>query len=67
MIKRIATVVYLLLVIPYLGLAQNSNVQYRKQGFSMRMALDNRGAFGKVVYPQFQGGGGTVPNDSIGL
>ena len=38
--------------------SQSSNVGYTKQGFSMRLAFDNRGSFGKVAYPEFQGGSG---------
>lgn len=30
--------------------------QYAKQGFSMKMPLDNRGAFGRVCYPGVIGG-----------
>lgn len=33
----------------------------------MRLALDNRGSFGRVVYPGVVGGGSVPPGDSIGL
>jgi hypothetical protein len=46
---------------------QPPNIRYTKQGFSMRAALDNRGAVGRAVYPEFGAGGGTIPDDSIGL
>jgi hypothetical protein len=67
MIKRTIILASAFCILAQWAFSQASNVQYRKQGFSMRMALDNRGAFGKVVYPQFQGGAGTVPDDSMGL
>jgi hypothetical protein len=43
-----------------------SNIRYAKQGFSMRLAFDNRGTFGRVPYPGVIGGVDPGP-DSVGL
>lgn len=67
MIKRTIILTSALWLLAQWAYSQVSNYQYRHQGFSMRITIDNRGAFGRVAYPQFQGGGGTVPTDSIGL
>jgi hypothetical protein len=48
------------------GLAFSQGYQYTKQGFSMRLALDNRGSFGRVSYPGVIGNSNYDP-DSIGL
>jgi hypothetical protein len=40
--------------------------RHTKQGFSMKLRLDNRGSFGRVAYPGVSGSG-NVPNDTIGL
>lgn len=42
--------------------AQQANRRAIKQGYSMRLKLDNRGTFGFVAYP-----GSNVPRDSLGL
>ena len=49
-------------------LLQNSlvgqNVDEKKQGFSMRLWMDNRGVIGRQGYP---GGDAVMPDDSLGL
>ncbi|MER3524028.1 MAG: hypothetical protein C4326_08155 [Ignavibacteria bacterium] len=41
-----------------------ATIRHLKQGYSMRLKMDNRGSFGRVAYP---GGTGNLPADSMGL
>jgi hypothetical protein len=41
-----------------------ATIRHLKQGYTMRLKMDNRGSFGRVAYP---GGTGNLPPDSIGL
>ena len=55
-------------MVSVLGVSQmlGQSYQYTKQGYSMRLCLDNRGTFGRTPYPGVIGG--TDPGgDSIGL
>ncbi len=42
-------------------------VDAKKQGFSMRMMMNNVGAIGHVTYPPFNVGGANIPAESLGL
>ncbi len=65
MSKRIIVVLFSLLLVAGEGTFSQS-FKHIKQGFSMKLKLDNRGAFGRVSYPGVIGG--TDPGgDSIGL
>jgi hypothetical protein len=54
------------LIGPTLVHAQPANVKNAKQGYSMRLIFDNRGAFGRVAYAGVIGGLDPGP-DSVGL
>ena len=62
--KGIIVVCSLLLVTGQFAVGQT--YKWAKQGFGMRMPLDNRGAFGRVSYPGVIGGTDPGP-DSLGL
>ena len=66
MIRRTVILASALCILAQCAFTQ-SNVQHRKQGFSMRMELDNRGAFGRVSYPGVIGAGADPGPQFMGL
>lgn len=65
MVKNILLVTCFLLFV-FGEPAFSQTYRHSKQGFSSKLRLDNRGAFGRVSFPGVSGGG-NVPNDTIGL
>jgi hypothetical protein len=50
----------ILLMVGYQNVSQGFVIEEKKQGFSLRLWMDNRGVFGRQAYP------GTIPDDSLG-
>jgi hypothetical protein len=62
--SNVVTIILLAIVAQH---ALSQSYQYRKQGFGMRLTLDNRGSIGRVCYPGVIGSGSDPGGDSIGL
>ena len=62
LMKRLSWLFVLVFCIPVAHVLASPPVDWKKQGFSMKMWMDNKGVFGVQAFQE-----GTGPNDSLGL